>query len=185
MKLAPMGMSKPTDRRGIEMLARCFLPNFCDVRMVFGVVVIAELLALIITLVGPGVLEDPWGNLGMISVYMQWIALTSAAVLCIGRPLLSRLGNTAAAIVSYLLVLLVTAAVSELAFMLLTKSHLITYIATDDHAVFLLRSLFISAVISAIVLRYIYVQFQWREQLKTEASARVQALQARIRPHFL
>jgi two-component system sensor histidine kinase AlgZ len=69
--------------------------------------------------------------------------------------------------------------------MLLKKSHLIPYIATDDHAVFLLRSLFISAVISAIVLRYIYVQFQWREQLKTEASARVQALQARIRPHFL
>jgi two-component system sensor histidine kinase AlgZ len=185
MKLERMGMSKPTDRRGIEMLERCFLPNFCDVRMVFGVVVIAELLALIITLVGPGVLEDPWGKLGMISVYMQWIALTSAAVLCFTRPLLSRLGNTAAAIVSYLLVLLVTAGVSELAFLLLTKGQLIPYIITDDHAVFLLRSLFISAVISAIVLRYIYVQFQWREQLKTEASARVQALQARIRPHFL
>ena len=153
--------------------------------MVFAVVIIAELLALIITLVRPSVLDDPWGSLAMTSMFMQWIALTSAAVLCLGRPLLSRLGNTAAAIVSYLLVLVVTALVSELAFLLLTRSAMTVDVSIDDHAVFLLRSLTISTVIAAIVLRYLYVQFQWREQLKTEASARVQALQARIRPHFL
>ena len=185
MKLGLMGIRAPTDQRGIERLERFFLPNFCDVRMVFAVVIIAELLALIITLVSPGVLADPWGNLGMISLLMQWIALTSAAVLCLGRPLLSRLGNTAAALVSYALVLLVTAVVSELAFTLMLRSALFPQVTADQHAVFMFRALTISTVISAIVLRYLYVQFQWREQLKTEASARVQALQARIRPHFL
>ena len=185
MKLGVMGMRQSNGQRGIELLERCFLPNFCDVRMVFVVVIIAELLALIITLVSPGVLVDPWGNLGMISLFMQWIALTSAAVLCLGRRWLSQLPNTAAAIVSYVLVLLVTAVVSELAFRLMMHSALFPNITADDHAVFLLRSLTISTVIAAIVLRYLYIQFQWREQLKTEASARVQALQARIRPHFL
>jgi two-component system sensor histidine kinase AlgZ len=169
----------------IETLENCFLPSFCAVRMVFAVVVIAELLAFVLTLVSPGVLDDPWGNLGLISVFMQWVALSSAALLCLARPLLSRAGNTAAAIISYLLVLLVTALVSELAFWMMIRSTLFPGIASEQHAVFLLRNLAISTVVAAVVLRYLYMQFQWRQQVKTEARARIQALQARIRPHFL
>jgi len=153
--------------------------------MVFAVVVIAELLAFILTLVSPGVLENPWANLGLISVFMQWIALTSAAVLCVSRPLLAYLGNSVAALVSYLLVLLVTAIISEIAFWLMIASTLFPDIGPHQHAVFLLRNLIISTVIAAVVLRYLYVQFQWRQQLKAETRARIQALQARIRPHFL
>jgi two-component system sensor histidine kinase AlgZ len=169
----------------IETLENCFLPSFCAARVVFAVVVIAELLAFVLTLVSPGVLDDPWGNLGLISVFMQWVALASAALLCLSRPLLSRMGNTAAAIISYLLVLLVTALVSELAFWLMIRSTLFPDLASDQHATFLLRNLAISTVVAAVVLRYLYVQFQWRQQVKTEARARIQALQARIRPHFL
>ncbi len=174
-----------TRQQGVESLEQFFLPSFCEVRMVFAVVVIAELLAFMLTLVSPGVIEDPWGNLGLISLFMQWIALTSAAVLCIGRPLLSRLGNAAAAIVSYLLVLVVTGLVSELAFWLMLRSTLFPNLSDGDHDIFLLRSLTISTVVAAIVLRYLYVQFQWRQKHKAEATARIQALQARIRPHFL
>ena len=174
-----------TDYSGIETVESFFLPSFCDVRMVFAVVVIAQLLAFIITLVSPGVMQDAWGNLGLISLFMQWIALTSAAMLCVCRPMLARMGNRVAAVVSYLLVLLVTAVVSELAFWLMLASTVFPEISIDQHAVFLLRNLTIATVIAAIVLRYLYVQFQWRQQLKAEARARIQALQARIRPHFL
>ncbi|MDX2456765.1 MAG: sensor histidine kinase [Gammaproteobacteria bacterium] len=170
---------------GVETLESFFLPSFCDVRMVFAVVVITELLAFILTLVSLGVMDNAWGNLGLISWFMQWIALTSAAVLCVCRPLLARMGNSVAAVASYLLVLLVTAVISELAFWLMIRSTLFTEISVDQHATFLLRSLTISAVIAAIMLRYLYVQFQWRQQLKAETRARIQALQARIRPHFL
>lgn len=170
---------------GIEAVESFFLPSFCAVRMVFAVVVIVELLAFIITLVSPGVLDDPWVNLGLISVFMQWIALSSAALLCLARPLLSRVGNVAAAVISYLLVLLVTALVSELAFWLMIQSTLFPGLHNGQHASFLLRNLVISTVVAAVVLRYLYVQFQWRQQIKTEARARIQALQARIRPHFL
>ena len=180
-----MRQQQPAEQGGIETLESFFLPSFCDVRMVFAVVVIAELLAFILTLVSPGVVENTWGNLGLISLFMQWIALTSAAVLCVCRPLLARMGNNMAAVVSYLLVLLVTAVVSELAFWLMLTSTLFPEISVDQHALFLLRNLTISTVIAAIVLRYLYVQFQWRQQLKAEARARIQALQARIRPHFL
>jgi len=180
-----MSEQQVTEYSGIETVEPFFLPSFCDVRMVFAVVVIAQLLAFIITLVSPGVMDNAWGNLGLISLFMQWIALTSAAVLCVCRPLLARMGNRVAAGISYLLVLLVTAVVSELAFWLMITSTVFPEITVDQHAIFLLRNLTISTVIAAIVLRYLYVQFQWRQQLKAEARARIQALQARIRPHFL
>jgi two-component system, LytTR family, sensor histidine kinase AlgZ len=173
------------EQSAIETAESFFLPSFCDVRMVFAVVVIAELLAFMLTLVSPGVLQNAWGNLGLISLFMQWIALTSAAMLCICRPLLAQLGDSLAAVTSYLLVLLVTAVISELAFWMMIESTLFPAITVGQHAIFLLRNLLISTVIAAIVLRYLYVQFQWRQQLKAEARARIQALQARIRPHFL
>lgn len=172
-------------RPGIESLEQFFLPSFCDVRMVFAVVVIAELLAFMLTVVSPGVIEDPWRNLGLISLFMQWTALGSAAVLCLGRTMLARLGNAAAAMVSYLLVLVVAALVTELAFWLMRNTALFPDVTDADHAIFQLRSLSISAVVAAIVLRYLYVQFQWRQKLEVESTARIQALQARIRPHFL
>ena len=38
---------------------------------------------------------------------------------------------------------------------------------------------------SALVLRYFYLQSQWRRQQQAELQARLESLQARIRPHFL
>ncbi len=170
---------------GAEPDDTLFLPSFCDVRLVFAVVVIAELIAFVLVLVSPRVLGDPWSDLGLISLFMQWIALTSAAVLCLTRPLLARLGNMAAALVSYLLVLLVTALVSEMAFWLVVHSALLPDMGRKGHEVFLLRTLTISTVVAAVVLRYLFVQHQWRRQLQAESRARIQILQARIRPHFL
>jgi two-component system sensor histidine kinase AlgZ len=158
-----------------------FLPGFCDIRLVFAVVVIAELLAIVLVLANSR--NDPWSELGLVSLFVQWIALASAAVLCFARPMLLRLGNTAAALVSYLMLLLVTAVITELAWRVgFTGGH-----AVDGagHAGFLFRNLGISAILSALVLRYLYVQHQWRRQIQAEAQARVEALQARIRPHFL
>jgi len=157
-----------------------FLPGFCDIRMVFAVVVIAELLAFVLVLAGSR--DDPWSELGLTSLFLQWIALTSAAVLCMARPMLTRVSNTAAALTSYLLLLLTTAVVSELAYQV---SGMRALSGGSGHADFLFRNLGISAILSALVLRYLYVQHQWRQEIQAEAQSRVQALQARIRPHFL
>jgi len=60
-----MSEQQVTEYSGIETVEPFFLPSFCDVRMVFAVVVIAQLLAFIITLVSPGVMDNAWGNLGL------------------------------------------------------------------------------------------------------------------------
>jgi two-component system sensor histidine kinase AlgZ len=171
------GRSTPDARNQQETL---FLPGFCDIRMVFAVVVIAELVAFVLVLANGR--NDTWSQLGLVSLFLQWIALSSAAVLCLARPMLARISNTAAALTSYLLLLLITAMVSGLAFQLGGLDELFP---GTEHAGFLFRNLGISAILSALVLRYLYVQHQWRQQVQAEAQARVQALQARIRPHFL
>jgi two-component system sensor histidine kinase AlgZ len=51
--------------------------------------------------------------------------------------------------------------------------------------VFLLRNLSIGLIVTAVVLRYFFVTHEWRRNVEKQAAARVHALQARIRPHFL
>ncbi len=53
------------------------------------------------------------------------------------------------------------------------------------HQWFLWRNMGISAIISAVTLRYFYIQHHWKKEIEASANARAQALQARIRPHFL
>jgi two-component system sensor histidine kinase AlgZ len=173
------------EKRKDDPQDRLFLPSFCDVGMVFAVVVMAELLAFLVSLVAPSGAYGGWRQLGVISLFMQLIALASAALLCIARPVLTRLSNTAAALVSYLMLLLVTAVFSEIAFYLMLRHADLTGYDEAQHAGFLFQNLGVSAVISALVLRYLYVRHQWRQQVEAEARARVQALQARMRPHFL
>ena len=48
-----------------------------------------------------------------------------------------------------------------------------------------MRNAGITFVVTALALRYFYVTHEWRHNVELQAKARVHALQARIRPHFL
>ncbi len=160
-----------------------FLPDFCAVGVVFTVVMVAELFAFVLVL-APGVHRDFWSELSLVSLFVQWVALSSAAVLCMARPWLRRLDTVNAATGSYLLLLLVGIVVSEAGYRLLHYTDFSSG-AADNHALFLLRNLALCAIVGAVLLRYFYVQHQWQRNVQREATARLQALQARIRPHFL
>ena len=156
-----------------------FLPNFCGIRVVFAVVVVAQLLSFILVLASPWQ-GDKWGELGRVSLFVQWVALASAAALCVLRPWLAQLSALAAALISYLSLLLVTVVLSLAAVRFTGPLE-----GGTDGSDFVLRNLAISAVLSGMVLRYFYVRHQWAQQVEAEAQARIQALQARIHPHFL
>jgi two-component system sensor histidine kinase AlgZ len=160
-----------------------FLPDFCGLRRVLALVVMAELLALVLAL-GALQSQDRWSDLGVISLFVQWVALSSGAALCIGRRWLRKLSNVQAAAVSYVLLLTVTAVLSEAAYRLLQSDALGVALPAGWRADFLLRNLGVSAIVSALALRYFYVQHQWKRHVESEAAARIQALQSRMRPHF-
>lgn len=159
----------------------CFLPNFCGLRMVFLVVVIAQLFAFVVVL-SPSDLpaEGRWLQLGLISLFVQWCTLVSSAVLCLLRRVICHLSNRVVAILSYAAVLLVVWVVSEIAYWFVYPG-----IHSMAHWPFVLRNLAISFLITGPILRYFYVSHQWQSNVRAEAEARLQSLQSRIRPHFL
>lgn len=169
----------------VSLKTSSFLPDFCGVRMIFVVVLIGELLAIVLTLAEAGSIQQGISSLAMKSLFIQWVALTSVAVLCIARRWLNRLPDYLAATSSYLLMLSVSFTIAELTWWILHKSPAGIGILTETHGVFLVRCMGISAIVSALALRYFYVQHQWRKNIESEATARIEALQARIRPHFL
>lgn len=160
-----------------------FLPDFCGLHSVFAVVILAELFAFILTLTTYPFSSDPWGDLALTSLFMQWAGLTSALVLCFSRRLLSNLRDATAGLLAYVMLLATIALLSEATFVLLPRAA--SPLFTTSHGEFLLRNLAIGAIVIALALRYFYVQHQWKQRTRAEAEARLQALQARIRPHFL
>lgn len=160
-----------------------FLPDFCGVRSVFAVVVLVELFAFVLTLASAPHSDDLWSVLALYSLFMQWVGLISAALLCLLRRPLSRLSDSVAGMVSYLLLLLTIGVFSLLAYT--TMEQVGFPITIESRIEFLLRNLGTAAIVCALTLRYFYVSHQWRRRIRAEARAKLEALQARIRPHFL
>ncbi|MBL1141961.1 MAG: histidine kinase [Proteobacteria bacterium] len=162
-----------------------FLPDFCSVEVLFIVVLSAELLAIILSLALPIYSRDILFDLAMNSLFVQWISLSCVGLLCILRNYFATLSEKRAATLCYLIILLVAFIISELAWWSLYVYPNTMTPVENFHALFLLRSIGISAIVGAIVLRYLYVQHQWRKNIEAMATSRYQALQSRIRPHFL
>src|SRR5687768_9243412 len=59
-----------------------FLPDFCSTSVVVNVVVIAEIFALVATLLTNPISFNILNDLILKSVFVQWIALASVAALC-------------------------------------------------------------------------------------------------------
>lgn len=166
-----------------------YLPDFCAAQSVLAVVLIAELVALLLTLARFGISEQFWTDLASTSLFLLWAGLGTAGALCAARGALSRLDMFKGSLLALLLMLGVTALVTEGAWWLAASASRLLGIATDgreaDHIEFLLRNLAVGAIAGGLALRYFYVSQQWRRNVEAEAQSRVRALQARIRPHFL
>jgi two-component system sensor histidine kinase AlgZ len=159
----------------------------CTGGVVLVVVLIAELTAFVLTIAKhlPGEGESLWLDLARISLFLQWIALASAGLLCAVRPYLMRMPLHRAVLLSYLLLLAVTGVMSEISFQLTQNTGIGQELLPASHSGFMLRNLIVCAIVSALVLRYFYVLHQWKSNVRREASTRFEVLQARIRPHFL
>ncbi|MBF8269071.1 MAG: His kinase protein [Gammaproteobacteria bacterium] len=167
------------------MRSTSFLPDFCGTRIVFVVIILAELLAIILTLAQPADQTGRLFNLAVYSLFIQWVALSCIALLCLCRRWLDRLSDPWLATVSYLITLLVSLIITELAWRLFVDRGIEVEPARNGHGLFLLQCMGISAITWALTLHYFYIHHQWGRRIKSESAARFQALQARIRPHFL
>ena len=162
-----------------------FLPDFCSLRMVFTVVIIGELLAFLLTLAPLKLDQQSWNDLALISLFIQWNGILGCAVLCILRSKLARYSNESAAVISFVILLLLIMVFSEISYAMVNYYGITRMVLSATHWEFLLHNILIGGIISALALRYFYVKHQWKLKVQSEASTRLQLLQARIRPHFL
>ncbi|MBT8448421.1 MAG: histidine kinase, partial [Gammaproteobacteria bacterium] len=158
-----------------------FLPDLCQTTSVFLIILNAELLALLLSLARfDG--ENFWLILARSSLFIQWVALINAAILCALRSRLSRFSDLQAASISYISVILVTFVAALLAQYFDSAAGQVDYVYRWDDVLF---SVVIAAIVAAFWMRLFYLQAQYRQQLMAETESRFQALQARIKPHFL
>ena len=166
-----------------------YLPDFCDSRAALGIVVIVELTAIVLSLARSGGAIDFWSDLARTSLFLLWVGLCCAALLCWSRSRLERL-TVARGSAAVLALLTATIAAISAAAYLIGHSYPAVVSGTSTlfpsrELPFMLGNVAIGFVIVAVALRYFYVMHQWRRNIEMRAAARVHALQARIRPHFL
>ncbi|MDE1461428.1 sensor histidine kinase [Spartinivicinus poritis] len=161
-----------------------FLPDLCTTRAVFMLVVLAELFVLILVLALPSSMGFDWNHLALTSFFVQWVVLVSAGCLCRIRPLIlgAQLGHALAA--CYSVVLLVTLVFSLAAEWVIYPLDWDSFWLQLD-TWHISKNLLVALIITSLLLRYFYVQQQLRKQEQAELRSRLQALQARIHPHFL
>jgi two-component system sensor histidine kinase AlgZ len=165
------------------------LPDFCAARAVLAVVLIVTLTAVVLAVARQNTGLNFWLDLARTSLFLLWAGMGSAAALCLLRTRLERLPLGTASAIALGSVLAVIALVSlgvlwlgSSALLGPRASNLLLPVAPQR---FFAASLGIGAIVSALALRYFYVTGQWRRNVELQARARVRALQARIRPHFL
>lgn len=184
-----MTPQEPTNRHIAPDYGPPFLPDLCGSQSVFLLVLVAELFAFVLTIsASSGLQAFDWNALALISVQIQWVVVVSAIALCRLRFWLRRQSHWRAGCVSYALVLGITLVLAIMGQWIIyglggvpAQAGLMGGIDGWQ----LLNTMVIAAIMAGILLRYLYLQQQLRNQQEAEMQARIQALQSRIRPHFL
>ncbi len=150
------------------------IPELCNTTAIALLVIFSQLLVVVLLFAGG---EISWVRFGLMSLFVQWVALLSAALLCALRKPLAHLPLGAGAGIMFGSVLVVTGTLGLVTELLLNKG--------PGMGVRIGGQLIIAGIITGLVLRYFYVQQRLRLQEQAELQSRIQALQSRIRPHFL
>lgn len=181
-------MSTSTDKA--KLSDQFYLPDFSAPGTVLGIVLIAEIVAIVLSLARSVPWPEFFPDLAKTSLLMLWMALTTAAVLSFARPALSKCSVQKASAIALILVVANVALISEFVYWV---GFLYGNTETGGTGSwfppyrwgFLLRNLAIASIVTSLALRYFYISHEWKRNVEREAESRIHALQARIRPHFL
>ncbi len=163
--------------------AASWLPDFCAFRVVLTHLFIGAIVGLIVGL-SPPAAPIALDDLSVSVLLAMWISLCAGMVLCPLRRPLSQLPSWAAVAATYVVV---GSSVGGLALIAawIDEALRVTGLTYASSVAFAARCMLLSALVWTVLLRYYYVREQWQRGVAAQASARFEALQARIRPHFL
>ncbi|MFQ3229731.1 sensor histidine kinase [Reinekea sp.] len=151
------------------------LPDLCQTTSLLLLILVTELGVLTWELISPGFI---WARMGYRSLVIQWMVLLSATALCQMKPILTKLTVTAGWILAFSGSFIISSAV------LITGQIVVSGFERMD-VWQVTQQVMAIAMITAMVLRYFQLQQHLIVQNKAELNSRLNALQARIKPHFL
>lgn len=161
-----------------------WLPDLCRLPRLAVMLGMAELVVVVLAL-APGGAHWDLERFVTGSGFSLWLALTAAVLLCVSRHWLSRLSQP----VGTLLALVGSGGIAAVgASMAYVIDASLGYGLVPENVSmgrFLWGSAATTTLIVAVVLRYLYVNDGWAAQVRASARAEADALQARIKPHFL
>lgn len=161
-----------------------WMPELCRLPRLAAMLGLAELVVVVLALAPDGSRHWTVGELLSASGFALWLALAVTASLCLLRNALSRLPQVLGAVSAIALATLIAVVCAGIV-------HALYAVLGDNFARgisfwrFTLGSAATTALITALALRYFYVSDRWAAQVQANARAQADALQARIRPHFL
>jgi two-component system sensor histidine kinase AlgZ len=175
-----MHATAPT-RRLSDSLGHSPLPAFCDLPALFALFVVGALTVTVMWLAGDE--GRDWAAYSVSMLFVTWLALVVTVALCKLRPALQSLPGLLPYVGVWLLIVLIVLVASAVARWL--DGALQMQLIRAPLPVFVRDNAVIAALLGAAMLRYFYVLAQWQARLAAVTRAQVEALQARIRPHFL
>jgi len=165
--------------------AEPWLPDLCRLPRLATMFGVAELVVLVLALApDSGARWNPERFVSA-SAFALWLALAIAVLLCVSRRDLSRLPRVLGAIVAVAAAALIALAGATLVYQLDRSLGYALVPRSVGLGQFAGGSAAIASLITAVVLRYLYAVDGWQAQVRASARAEADALQARIRPHFL
>ncbi|MFA5631409.1 MAG: histidine kinase [Porticoccaceae bacterium] len=163
--------------------AEYFLPDLYRGEGLAWVAIATGLLSVLVVVAKNGVSDFSWGDLGMAALTALWILLLSAIALRLTREWLADWSRALAAAVSFAIILLVAAIISLAGQWLLLVTGAVAGSRIEPLRV--IEHVIMAGVCAAILLSHLQLQQTLLTLRKAEREARIQALQSRIRPHFL
>ncbi len=173
---APPPSSRPRGR-----VEHSPLPDFCRLPALFALFVVGALTVTVMWLARDD--RYDWSGYSVSMFFVTWLAMVMTVALCKLRHLLQRLPGHVPYVGVWVLIVLVVLLASMIARWL--DGALQLGVIGGGTGVFVRDNVIIAALLGAAMLRYFYVLAQWQARLAAVTRAQVEALQARIRPHFL
>ena len=166
-----------------------FLPDLSEASAVLSMVLSIELIVFMLSLFKfPFATTNFFAYFFGLSVVMLWIAFVFAILMNYLKSRLQLMSVKQSAAIQLIALLIIT-----LFFLAVGRWVVLNYLTYSDLADsfrndpinYFLQNGLISLIIGGLLMRYFYVTHQNQEKLKAMNAAQVQALQSRIRPHFL
>lgn len=159
-----------------------WLPDLCNPLAFLRLILLGVFIAIALTLLREGLKGFMLAEMGRLFLYTVWIVFVSAIGLCQLRKLGSRLSVFQSSSLAVFWLVLSASVCAWIA------CNFALQIYVDDDLTFFAiwsETTLLTLLLGSLVLRFLYVHHELQRQQRQLMQAQYDALQARIRPHFL